>query len=110
MGLGPGFRLSGSSSGCDHVVTYGPKNPNPLRFKVTHVMKFKNCTALKVNYPDATNYEGNKVLVVKNTKNWGKVTKLDPHFDKGDDFLIARFAPTVRGWQDALRFASVYPK
>ena len=86
-------------------------NPNPKRFNVITEKKIGDLTIAKVNYPDCTNYEGNKILVMKSkylakAKNKGT---LDPHFCKDESLSpVARFAPTKDGWHMALLFAEAY--
>ena len=65
---------------------------------------------LKVRYPDCTNYEGVKIMVYEDTNiiEIQKVNKgtIDPHFGVNPDFIspIARFEPTDRGWEMAIKF------
>lgn len=96
MGLGPKV-----SSGDSYIVN--PVNPNPFNFKIVHVERFKNCYLSVINYPNCTNFEGNKVLITK----WDPRNKfeLDPHFSEGYG-LIARFEPSLEGIELARLFAS----
>jgi len=85
-------------------------NPNPVNFKILEEKAVGQMLVLKVQYPDATNYEGIKILVYMNFtksediifKNRGK---LDPHF-AGDGSVspVARFEPTVVGMYMAIKF------
>lgn len=77
-------------------------NPNPLRFSIKTGLMYGNYTLVKVNYPDCTNYEGNKILLYKGVdlKTLKKQKYLDPHFSNNENFFspIARFEPTEFGW------------
>lgn len=52
-----------------------------------------------VHYPDCTNYEGDKILLLERPIYNIRVAggRLDPHFFKGSG-LIARLVPTNEGW------------
>lgn len=90
-----GIRMIGSGGS---NTSYGNKNPDPRRFKIEKMIELEN-TYVEVNYPDAQNYEGNKVLVYR-----GKVANeimsakvLDPHFTESGLSPIARFKPDFYG-------------
>lgn len=95
MGIGP-FKSCG---GTITNTVYVSMNPNPKNFQILRMIELKN-TYLEVLYPDAKNYEGQKVMVFE-----GKVgrsilaaTELDPHFSATNKLSpIARFAPTEYG-------------
>ncbi len=94
MGLGPNI-----SSGSTYYIK---GNPDPFNFKILNTVTFRNCIVATVNFPDCTNYEGNKILVFKsNSHVCLSKEKLDPHFCKDSD-LIARFVPTYEGYCTAL--------
>lgn len=84
-------------------------NPNPNKFDIVKAYGLPNFFALKVNYPNCTNYEGNKILVYE-----GDIVKLlnqkhiDPHFSDNEEFMspICRFEPTDRGWEWAVEFVN----
>ena len=79
--------------------------PNPNNFKILKSKSYASCWVSWINYPDAKNYEGNKILLTTwdpNTKN-----TVDPHFDRGAG-IIARFEPTDEGWELAKKFAKLY--
>jgi hypothetical protein len=64
----------------------------------------------EVQYPDATNYEGRKVILYLNTtkRQLQVARRLDPHFcDKPhvSPTPFARFAPTLQGWKAAILLA-----
>lgn len=85
-------------------------NPNPKNFKILRKLKNNWYTILLIQYPDCTNYEGNKILVFDNIElgNELELDIIDPHFtDKGPS-PIARFEPTERGWNMARFFCDNY--
>jgi len=73
-------------------------NPNPERWKLISVKKFKRAYVLKVLYLDATNFEGVKIMVYEGEYQ-GTPTHLDPHFAEVGLSPIARFKPTQHGYQ-----------
>lgn len=81
------------------VVSY---DPNPNNFKVKDCHKIGNHWVSKINYPDAKNFEGDKILLTS----WNPLEKttIDPHFEK-DSGVLARFEPTKFGWNMAIRTA-----
>ncbi len=88
MGLSP---FSNSTS-----YQTNPLNPNPYSFKIKDIIKVNGFFISEINYPNCKNYEGNKILLTA----WdprGR-TFIDPHFTEGNG-LLARFQPTVQGWQ-----------
>ena len=111
MGLGPriGSRClcNTDKMGCDCETKKFP-NPDPNNFRIEVIRPCGEFVALCVVYPDCTNYEGRKILVFKDSheKFHGvHVGTLDPHFcDQGHSSPVARFEPTDRGWQMAIRF------
>lgn len=87
-------------------------NPDPKKFTInrTHAtVSINACLVLAVNYPDCTNYEGDKILLfVGNIPNLSKITKLDPHFCEGKHpSPFARFEPTNEGWIQAVALAEI---
>ena len=79
--------------------------PNPENFMIKKVEQIGRVWVSLVNYPDATNFEGDKILVTgfdPRTK-----TVLDPHFS-ADVEIFARFKPTIDGWDMAKITAALY--
>lgn len=113
MGLSRGSskKLSGPMIGMSSGTTdLTPGNPNPFNFEIKILYESdsgQNFCAW-VNYPDCTNYEGNKILVFKNNPNLKELfnlTELDPHFIEDGKFSpFARFEPTQDGWDAAVNF------
>lgn len=90
-----------------------PGNPNPYRFRVERTLLVGgHHTVAEVTYPDASSYEGRKILLYLNT--WPEVVRdaksLDPHFSKPDGVHLvpfARFEPTEAGWNAAVKMAEL---
>lgn len=97
-----GMILSGKSS-CGGCVPVHPKHPDPKNYNVQVSHYANGFSVLLVHYPNCSNYEGKKILVLKN---WRLGQELDPHFLDGDDNLVARFRPTEEGWNNAILFAN----
>lgn len=91
--------------------------PNPQRFKLIRERQFAGCAGgddlmlvVEVLYPDATNFEGRKIMVYENVRSFADLlrrtgNRLDPHFSQVSMAPIARFKPTERGWALACWFA-----
>lgn len=118
MGIGP-FRSEShrgllaaafSSGGSDEFdrreVFVDLPNPNPENFTIERVQRAGSYVCALVHYPDATNFEGRKVIVFNDTteEDVTGTEVLDPHFAE-DGNIIARFRPDEEGWQDALSYA-----
>ena len=78
-------------------------NPDPYNFKVIKVEKLNEYHIMEVNYPNCTNFKGNKILVFEGLSDLDIINmkSLDPHFNE-DSYLIARFAPSSDGWDMAV--------
>lgn len=106
-----GFRFVGSSFR-NGKVEYTSKDNEveyTSSFSITNftIKKVLECTTkdgtdycmLWINYPEAKNYNGNKILVYQNKRSDILALKeLDPHFLEEGISPIARFEPTARGW------------
>lgn len=77
---------------------YVSMNPNPANFKIQKMIELEN-TYVEVFYPDAKNYEGNKVLVFKGqvAQELMAAKEIDPHFSDAGLSPIARFRPDFYG-------------
>jgi len=102
MGLGFGCRSS-----CGDSPVRG--NPIPSRYTVRRVQPVGRNLVAMLNYPDAINFEGNKILVFEDMtiQELDQQTAIDPHFTKFGK-LLARFRPTRRGWEAALIAAEMF--
>lgn len=99
--VGVGFqRLSVGS-------TSDPRNPDPKNFSIVESQQVGDVFVTKINYPNCTTYEGNKIIV--SDFNPKRRKTLDPHFTENSG-IIARFAPTHEGWQHAVNFAHTIRK
>lgn len=87
-----------------------PNNPNPKNFRILRHFCVRDLTVVEVIYPDATNYEGRKIMLYRaRLEDIMAQKELDPHFcDDGSHLSpFARFEPTDRGWGAAQRCATV---
>lgn len=85
-------------------------NPDPSNYKIVRSKQFKKYLAVMINYPNCTNYEGNKICVYECTlKQLLKQKKIDPHFSENKKFYspIARFIPNENGWEMAENFCKI---
>jgi hypothetical protein len=101
----------------EHVTKYvrdpetAPRLPNPDPWNWVLIAK-QQCgkhIVVWLRYPDCTSYEGNKILLYRNTT-WAKLEAqrtLDPHFSSNKKFFspFARFEPTSFGWKTAVTLA-----
>lgn len=103
-----GVSCMGSISGWSNQPTYPKGQPNPREFVIEDMYptpayrsNVPGTYAVKVKYPNATNYEGNKVLVYEQVSpaTLYDTTHLDPHFSEEGLAPIARFEPTKKGWR-----------
>ena len=89
-------------------------NPDPNNYKIKEHFTLGNYLIVKINYPDATSFEGNKVLVFKDCSLYQlkKQKTIDPHFCNNKKYHspIARFEPTKEGWRNAILFCGVATK
>ena len=86
-------------------------NPDPKNFQLIKAESVKNNLVVMIKYPDAKNYEGIKILLYKDVKNFNQLVllnngKIDPHFSDSTKSPIARFEPTKLGWDLAIQLAS----
>lgn len=96
------------------IEKYSP-NPNPKNHKIVNYLYEGRYLIVLINYPDCTNFEGNKILLFKDTyiedlqKQKGGI---DPHFSNNTDIHapIARFIPTLEGWEMAIKFVKSLTK
>lgn len=104
-----GIRLFSSSSIDEPIIKYITNtevinnNPDPKNFTIQKFQEWKGHSIIWINYPECTNYEGNKILVFDYTLNRDIINwkLIDPHFSNSTKFKspIARFEPTQRGWK-----------
>lgn len=102
-----GLKLFGNSiCKCSNVISKG--DPSPDNFIIKKIKQINNSVVVEINYPNCTNYEGNKILVFNNHKHSDILNSksIDPHFcDNNHLSPVARFEPTERGWNWAMEFA-----
>ncbi len=107
-----GMRIFGSSSRCEKETSKStrglfkacsggsfllPTDPNPNIFKFLQIIQGSRYLYVEVLYPNCTNFEGRKILVMDCTVTDVAYMKvLDPHFLEGNK-IIARFRPNEEG-------------
>jgi len=127
MGVGP-FHYSSSTYDKPKVVYQtvekiverpvpvpAPPNPNPFNYQIVNSIEEGGYLVILIQYPDCTNYEGRKILVYKGVNKAHLVLQgsIDPHFSENKEKYspIARFVPTLEGWQLALELVkSLYKR
>jgi hypothetical protein len=91
-------------------------NPKPNNYSVvkwTSVLKEspdRVYLIIFIKYHDCTNYEGKKIMVYEcSYSDLMKQILIDPHFCDNKDYYspIARFEPTDKGWDNAVKFVNV---
>lgn len=94
----------GTNSNQEATASTNP-NPDPKRYSIKRMHKKGDFLIIKINYPDCTNFEGNKILVYKGCTIVDLVQQgsIDPHFSDSKEFHspIARFKPDDEGWKMA---------
>jgi hypothetical protein len=114
--MGLNILLSRCSAGCTcggHTplaapVPVTPTMPDPDNYQILSWAKFGTFLVVEVRYPDATNYEGHKILVFKDTslEQIEAHGCVDPHFCESPEHPspVARFVPTAEGLAMAKMF------
>jgi hypothetical protein len=86
-------------------------NLDSSNYRIIKSKKIDNFLILFINYPNCTNFEGNKILVYINSTIDDLYTQrsIDPHFSDNKNYIspIARFIPTDIGWKMAEFFCSI---
>lgn len=80
--------------------------PNPLEFKINEAVEENGYLVADITYPNCSNFEGRKIILFDNvSKEWlYSLSELDPHFEE-NGYIVARFEPTKRGIQLAIKAA-----
>lgn len=110
MGLNLLGRCASSPYASTNNQAIAPKGDN---FKVTKWFASGEFLIVEINYPNATNYEGNKIVVYKGVVDLEDLLEqtngiLDPHFTDKSFSPIARFEPTPFGRQLAKMMVDGY--
>jgi hypothetical protein len=91
-----------------------PPNPNPLNFNIINSLEEGKYLIILIQYPDCTNYEGRKILMYKGIDKAKLLMQgsIDPHFSNNPEKYspIARFVPTIEGWEMAIALAKTMSK
>lgn len=95
--------------------------PNPERFRLIRQERYAATESggdnlmlvVEVEYPDAKNFEGRKIMVYQGVRSFTELLRrtggtCDPHFADGPNAPVARFSPAPGGWEAAVWFASRY--
>lgn len=101
--------------GLRYIERFGAAKPNPqpspYNFKIVESLQVGQFLVVQVNYPNCTNYEGNKILLYDgiDIEFLIKQNYIDPHFseDKKLRHPIARFEPTSSGWSNAVKLCEL---
>lgn len=87
------------------------RNPDPTKYKIILHKEQNGFLLVLINYPNCTNYEGNKILLYKGVTYNQLVSQkvIDPHFSENKRFKspIARFEPTDYGWELGLKLMNI---
>ena len=86
-----------------------PQVPDPRRYRLVRSSENGDWLIALVNYPDSSNYEGNKILVFHHVSlaRLQALDFLDPHFCESAHITPrARFEPTRAGWKMAMCFVA----
>lgn len=80
-----------------------------MNFKILEHVAVNGHVMVGVKYPGCTNFEGDKILVFRNTSLETVLQRqyLDPHFSKTDISPFARFQPTSEGWDAGLKLMAI---
>lgn len=120
--MGMGIGLSGSTYEQPKVIErvikktiiVKPGMPNPAKFGIINYEQVGNFLIIDLKYSGVTNFEGRKILVYENItiEDFKKQEHADPHFSDNPKFHspIARFEPTISGWDRAKRLAKTESK
>ena len=74
-----------------------PTDPDPTKFEIIEYKQGPKFLYVQVKYPNCTNFEGLKILVLDSTIDEVKKLKvLEPHF-LSDNKIMARFRPSTQG-------------
>lgn len=109
MGVGPRYS-NGRSYHVNDPPAKEPKklpNPDPYNFRVLMEKQVGDYLVAMIFYPDATNFEGVKTVLLKSTSTLKGKSCFDPHFIEGGH-LIARFLPNEDGWTLAIEVAQKF--
>lgn len=94
-------RASGVSSHTKTEYVYVDKklpNPDPENFEILNEIRIGKYLMVEAHYPDATNFEGKKLMIYETPNSLKNVKKLDPHFAATGLSPLLRITPTTRGW------------
>ena len=88
--------------------------PSPLKenYEILRTEQIENYLIVLIQYKDVDNYEGKKILLYDNCsiEDLIKQELIDPHFAENKEMYspIARFEPTNKGWDIAIKLCKSY--
>jgi hypothetical protein len=86
--------------------------PDPSNYIIDMYKIIGKFLLVAITYHGCTNFDGKKILVFHNTtiEKLKKQGKIDPHFFDDPNIIspIARFVPTLAGWNMAKALATLY--
>jgi hypothetical protein len=94
-----GLSIAKHCSGCDCNGKIVSVNPDPKKFEILSVTSYfgpvGNGLMARVKYPNCSTFGGDKILLFfdMTVEEFYEIKELDPHFDKDNPRLIARFSP-----------------
>ncbi len=85
------------------------KNPDPKNYTIKKIETIGRFLIIEINYPNCTNFEGNKILVFLDDKIEELMNQkaIDPYFSDSKKYIhpVARFIPNKVGWMLARNLA-----
>ena len=104
-----GIKLFSSCKNDTPVSNPKTGTPNKFRWKILreYIDDYDKWVVALIQYEDYYNYQGKKILVYDNIElyNFNKnLNRLDPQFIEYEFSPVARFEPSERGWDLAIRF------
>ncbi len=80
---------------------------DPTNWRLVRHAEIGTALVVEILYPDATNFEGKKIIVFAATtiSALREQRTIDPHFSESEQMPcpVARFKPTKEGWRMAMR-------
>ncbi|NWG72710.1 MAG: hypothetical protein HXY23_14055 [Parvularculaceae bacterium] len=87
---------------------YQDGNPNKYRYNILKTETIGQVIVVEIHYPDCFSWSGRKICVYDNVHKFQNLHSkgcIDPHFLESEYSPFARFEPTQRGWNLAVKLA-----
>lgn len=84
-------------------------NPNKYRYDILKTQTIGQVVVVEIHYLDCFSWSGRKICVYDNAQKFQDLHQkdcIDPHFLENNYSPVARFEPTQRGWQMAIKLAN----